>query len=76
VAHGHVQDLLEKCVDYVLLPNTVSMEGPDDGLESHMCPWNQTLPFVVRAVPQLEAAAAKFLAPTVHFHLGPKLVEK
>jgi predicted CoA-substrate-specific enzyme activase len=76
VAHGHVQDLLEKCVDYVLLPNTVSMEGPDDGLESHMCPWNQTLPFVVRAVPQLEAAAAKLFAPTVHFHLGPKLVEK
>jgi predicted nucleotide-binding protein (sugar kinase/HSP70/actin superfamily) len=76
VAHGHVQDLLEKCVDYVLLPNAVNVEGPDDGLESHLCPWNQTLPFVVRAVPQLEAAAAKFLSPTVHFRFGPKHVEK
>jgi len=76
VAHGHVQDLLEKCVDYVLIPNTVNVEGPDDGLESHLCPWNQTLPFVVRAVPQLELAHPKFLSPTVHFRLGPKHVEK
>jgi predicted CoA-substrate-specific enzyme activase len=76
VAHGHVQDLLEKCVDYVLLPNVVNVESPDDGLESHLCPWNQTLPFVVRAVPQLEAVQGKFLSPTVHFRLGPKHVEK
>jgi predicted CoA-substrate-specific enzyme activase len=76
VAHGHVQDLLEKCVDYVLLPNTVNVEGPEDGLESHLCPWNQTLPFVVRAVPQLEPAHPKFLSPTVHFRLGHKHVEK
>ena len=76
VAHGHVQDLLEKCVDYVLVPNTVNVEAPDDGLESHLCPWNQTLPFVIRAVPQLEAAQEKFLSPTVHFRLGRKHVEK
>ena len=76
VAHGHVQDLLEKCVDYVLIPNTVNVEGPDDGLESHLCPWNQTLPFVVRAVPQLELAHPKFLSPTVHFRFGQKHVEK
>jgi predicted nucleotide-binding protein (sugar kinase/HSP70/actin superfamily) len=76
VAHGHVQDLLEKCVDYVLLPNAVNVEGPDDGLESHLCPWNQTLPFVVRAVPQLELAHPKFLSPTVHFRFGSKHVEK
>jgi predicted CoA-substrate-specific enzyme activase len=76
VAHGHVQDLLEKCVDYVLIPNMVNAEGPEDGLESHLCPWNQTLPFVIRAVPQLETARAKFLSPTVHFRLGRKHVEK
>jgi predicted nucleotide-binding protein (sugar kinase/HSP70/actin superfamily) len=52
------------------------VEGPDDGLESHLCPWNQTLPFVVRAVPQLELANPKFLSPTVHFRFGPEHVEK
>lgn len=76
VAHGHVRDLLEKGVDYVLLPNTVSAEAPEDGLESHLCPWNQTLPYVVRAVPQFDAAQEKFLSPTLHFHLGRKHVER
>ena len=76
VAHGHVQDLLEKGVDYVLIPNVVNAEAPESKIDSHLCPWNQTLPFVVRAVPQLEAAQEKFLAPTVHFRLGRKHVEK
>jgi predicted nucleotide-binding protein (sugar kinase/HSP70/actin superfamily) len=76
VAHGHVQDLLEKGVDYILIPNMVNVEAPPDGLESHLCPWNQTLPFVIRAVPQLETARAKFLSPTVHFRLGRKHVGK
>ncbi len=76
VAHGHVQDLLEKGVDYILIPNMVNVEGPAGQVDSHLCPWNQTLPFVVRAVPQLEAVRAKFLSPTVNFRLGRKHVEK
>ena len=76
VAHGHVQDLIEKCVDYILIPNAVNVEAPDDGLESHLCPWNQTLPFVIRAVPQIELANPKLLTPTVNFRLGHKHVEK
>ena len=76
VAHGHVQKLLESGVDYVLLPNALNeyTEQPTD--ESHLCPWNQTLPFVVRAIPQMEAARGKFLAPTVNFRYGRKHVEK
>jgi predicted CoA-substrate-specific enzyme activase len=76
VAHGHVQDLLEKGVDYVLMPNVVNTEAPESVIDSHLCPWNQTLPFVIRAAPQLEAAQDKFLVPTVHFRLGRKHVEK
>jgi predicted CoA-substrate-specific enzyme activase len=76
VAHGHVQDLLEKCADYILLPNAVNTEAPESLVDSHLCPWNQTLPFVIRAAPQLEAAQAKYLSPTVHFRLGHKHVER
>jgi predicted CoA-substrate-specific enzyme activase len=76
VAHGHVQVLLEHGVDFVLLPNVVNAETPAEG-ESHLCPWNQTLPFVVRSVPQLEAAArGRFLVPTVNFRQGRKHVQK
>lgn len=76
VAHGHVLELLGQGVDYVLLPNVVNAEAPESEVDSHLCPWNQTLPFVVRAVPQLESARAKFLTPTVHFRYGRKHVEK
>jgi predicted CoA-substrate-specific enzyme activase len=76
VAHGHVRELIEKGVDYILIPNAVNVEAPKSPVESHLCPWNQTLPFVLRAVPQLELAKAKFLTPTVHFRFGPKHVEK
>ncbi len=76
LAHGHVQELLERGVDYILIPNAVNAEAPASRVDSHLCPWNQTLPFVVRAVPQLEDARGKFLAPTVHFRYGRKHVEK
>jgi predicted CoA-substrate-specific enzyme activase len=76
VAHGHVLDLLDKGVDYLLLPNTVNTEAPPQGVDSHLCPWNQTLPYVVRAAPQVERMHAKLLVPTVHFRFGRKHVEK
>ncbi len=76
VAHGHVQDLLQRGVDYVLVPNTLDYETPDQSVQSHLCPWNQTLPFVLRAAPKLEEAAGKLLAPTVHFRLGAEHVRQ
>ena len=76
VAHGHVLNLLDKGVDYLLLPNTVNAEAPASVVDSHLCPWNQTLPFVLRAVPQVERERARLLIPTVHFRFGRKHVEK
>ncbi len=76
VAHGHVMQLISKGVDYVLIPNQVNAEAPASKVESHLCPWNQTLPFVLRAVPQFEEAEKKMLAPTVYFRLGRRHVEK
>ena len=76
IAHGHALDLLDKGVDYLLLPNIVNAEAPPAGVESHLCPWNQTLPYVLRVAPQVERAGAKLLIPTVHFRFGRKHVEK
>ncbi len=76
VAHGHVKKLLESGVDYVLLPNTLNEYSAQTTEESHLCPWNQTLPFVIRAIPQMETARAKFLVPTVNFRYGRRHVEK
>ncbi|HYW47173.1 MAG TPA: acyl-CoA dehydratase activase [Bryobacteraceae bacterium] len=76
VAHGHVQSLIETGADYILLPNIANAEGGDDACASHYCPWNQTLPWVLRSVPALEPHQHRFLIPTLHFQLGPAQVQK
>jgi predicted CoA-substrate-specific enzyme activase len=76
VAHGHVQALLEAGADYVLIPNIADAESGDDTCAAHYCPWNQTLPWVVRSAPALEPEQHRFLIPTLHFQLGPAQVKK
>ena len=77
VAHGHVHALLKQEVDYVLLPNTVDAETPFMQAESKLCPWNQSLPFMVRAVEKLETDLdGKLLCPTIHFRQGPRHVRE
>src|SRR5450755_138477 len=76
VAHGHVQALTSAGVDYIWLPVMADAEAGEDGCASHYCPWNQTLPWVLKAAPGLEAHAGKFLTPTLHFRLGAEQVKK
>ena len=76
VAHGHVQALTTAGVDYIWLPVMADAEAGDDGCASHYCPWNQTLPWVLKSAPGLEAHAQKFLTPTLHFRLGPEQIKK
>jgi predicted CoA-substrate-specific enzyme activase len=75
-AHGHIADLIARGVDYILLPNVVSMETRWSQTNSFLCPWHQTLPFVCRRAPALEPFAAKFLTPTLRFCLGREYVSK
>jgi predicted CoA-substrate-specific enzyme activase len=69
-AHGHVANLEAKGVDHILMPNIVSMETRYMQTESHLCPWHQTLPFVIRRAPRLGHLAPRFWTPTVHFREG------
>ncbi len=77
VAHGQAAALLDEGVEALLVPN-VRDEAmrEDDGLPSHLCPWNQVLPFVLRSCPGLEHARERILAPTVHFRLGRRHVQE
>jgi predicted CoA-substrate-specific enzyme activase len=76
VAHGHVQALASAGVDYILVPNMADAESTEEGCASHYCPWNQTLPWVLRSAPALEPHSQKFLIPTLHFQLGPPQIKK
>ncbi len=65
VAHGHVADLMARKVDYIWLPNIVSAETKFLDNESHVCPWGQTLPFIIRRSPAFEGSQDRILCPTI-----------
>jgi predicted CoA-substrate-specific enzyme activase len=73
-AHGHVDWLGRQGVDYIFLPNQLNEETEFPGTNSHACPWGQTLPFVVRTAPRLQAHADRILAPPVRFRLGTEVL--
>ncbi len=70
VAHGHVQWLFNEGVDWVFAPNQVNEETEFMQYNSHACPWGQTLPFVIRHAPGLQAHRDKILDPRVRFRDG------
>ena len=70
VAHGHAQWLIDNGADFVFVPNVINEETDFEEYNSHACPWGQTLPFVMRTAPALEAHREKFLAPRVRFREG------
>ena len=76
VMHGHVADLLNKGASFVFLPNVMDEAGSPDAPYSHLCPWGQTLPWVLRAVPSFEGDLHRFLTPTLHFRFGPGKVKR
>ena len=43
---------------------------------AHFCPWTQTLPYVLRSAPRLEAFAPRILAPSLHFQMGPDRIKE
>jgi predicted CoA-substrate-specific enzyme activase len=74
VAHGHVSELLQEGADHIFLPNFLNEETDHPEMESHACPWGQTLPHVIRFAPQFEAQAHKIYDPILHFRRGPEFV--
>jgi predicted CoA-substrate-specific enzyme activase len=76
VAHGHVSALFDLGIDYVLVPNILDNESNDaSSCIAHFCPWTQTLPYVLRSAPRLEAMGTRILAPSLHFQMGAEHVK-
>ena len=75
-AHGHVENLAAKNPDYILMPNIISLETKWMETEAHLCPWHQTLPFILRRAPMLAKHGEKFISPLVPFREGAKIVKK
>lgn len=70
IAHGHVKALLDKDVDYIFLPNIINSETKFMDTKSHLCPWGQTMTFVIGNAPFIRGDEDKILRPTLHFRFG------
>ena len=76
VAHGHVAELIERGVDYIWLPSIISSETEDPDDTGYVCPWGQTLPFVIRQAPALRSWQGRILCPPIRFKDGPESVRR
>jgi predicted CoA-substrate-specific enzyme activase len=77
IAHGQVEALFQAGAEFVFVPNVVNMESStSSSVQSHLCPWNQTLPFVLRAAGGFEDVVERLLIPTVLFRSGDKKVKE
>ena len=74
VAHGHFKDLLDKNCDFIFQPNAIDGETKFMNVNSHHCPWTQTLPFVIRGSSLGDGNEHKILCPTLHFRDGQETV--
>jgi predicted CoA-substrate-specific enzyme activase len=75
VALGHVLELLEQDLDYLLLPSVITLEprgGQTTTTDSFVCPYNQSLPYTMQATVDFAGHGVRVLSPVVYFSLGRK----
>ncbi|MDR2211207.1 MAG: acyl-CoA dehydratase activase [Spirochaetaceae bacterium] len=69
IAHGAVQDCLDKGADYVLLPHFRDMPSYEDDVHANFCPITQSLPYYIeKAFPDVDKK--RWLPLVVSFKFG------
>ncbi|MDR3146480.1 MAG: acyl-CoA dehydratase activase-related protein [Treponema sp.] len=69
IAHGAVQDCLDKGADYVLLPHFRDMPSYEEEVHANFCPITQSLPYYIeKAFPDVDKK--RFLPLVVSFKFG------
>jgi predicted CoA-substrate-specific enzyme activase len=76
VAHGHVRSLMGKDADFIFVPNVINSWTDAPETASYLCPWGQTLPFVLAGAPALSEIRKRILMPTIHFQEGIRQVKR
>ncbi|MCX7023250.1 MAG: acyl-CoA dehydratase activase [Spirochaetes bacterium] len=75
IAHGAVQDVVNKGCDYIFLPHFRDMPSYEDDVHANFCPITQSLPYYIeKAFPDVDKG--KILPLVVSFKFGvPKALE-
>ncbi len=76
VALGHIQNLLEKKVDYIFFPSLINLKKDSPGSESYCCPYVQAFPYMLKATYSFKDKGVEFLSAPVHFQKRRKSLLK
>ncbi|MGP8153775.1 MAG: acyl-CoA dehydratase activase [Smithella sp.] len=69
IAHGAVQDIFNRKIDYIFLPHFRDMESYEKNAPANFCPITQSLPYYIKkAFPEIPEE--KYLTPVVSFMYG------
>ncbi len=69
VAHGHINELMEKGVKRIFLPSIVNMRPSRQGqMFTQLCPYVQTIPYLSAAAFDYKKAGIEVLQPVFHFN--------
>jgi len=69
IAHGAVQDIFNRNLDYIFLPHFKDMESYEKDSPANFCPLTQSLPYYIKkAFPEIPED--KYLVPVVSFIYG------
>jgi len=73
VLHGHVASLMESDVDYIFIPSIIDLEKDFPNQEdSQLCPYVQTMPYLVLSAMDIAASGKKVLQPVIYFSRANK----
>ncbi|MCD6405976.1 MAG: CoA activase [Planctomycetes bacterium] len=68
---GHVRWLLENGVNRIFVPSIITMPKDDNAqADNYLCPYVQTIPYMLRVIFDEEAEGIDFVAPVVQFQRG------
>lgn len=77
VAHGHVNELMQKGVKKIFLPSIVNLKPAKQGHTfTQLCPYVQTIPYLCKSAYDFKAAGFEVLAPVIRFNTKENLMKR
>ncbi|MBI5588434.1 MAG: CoA activase [Deltaproteobacteria bacterium] len=77
VAHGHVNELIEKGVKKIFLPSIVNLRPSKPGHKiTQLCPYVQTIPYLSQSAFDFKKEGVEVMTPVFHFNQKEGAVKK
>ncbi|MEK6530885.1 MAG: acyl-CoA dehydratase activase [Deltaproteobacteria bacterium] len=69
VAHGHIQDLIDKGIKKIFLPSIINLRpAKPSHIHTVLCPYVQAVPYIVKSAYDFNAFGVELLSPVIHFN--------